>query len=200
MDEMTKKQLEMYNQIGKIRSELLNIMSEYWERYSAFNTWQFWIKVALLILPLIILYFAIDRRRMYQLGFYGFAVHTTAIYIDAIMNRLGFWDYPHFLTPLMPINVSIGASLLPVIFMLIYQQTLNKGKNYFLYMIGASFIMGLGFKPLMSWLGLFEINTDKFTYFGITIKYICIGIIALLLSKLFDSVQQKYLEKSEPVN
>ncbi|WP_235801514.1 DUF2781 domain-containing protein [Heyndrickxia acidiproducens] len=65
-----------------IQTHLLNTGTDYWEKYSSFNTWQFWLTIAFLLLPLIALYFFIDRKRALPLGFsdltfmYGFLTST----------------------------------------------------------------------------------------------------------------------------
>lgn len=49
--------------------EVNQLQLEYWKSFSYFDTWQFWIVVIALILPIIILFFSIDKRKMLLLGF-----------------------------------------------------------------------------------------------------------------------------------
>jgi len=41
----------------------------YWYQYSNLSTWQFWINVFAVILSLVVLYFFIDRRHVFLVGF-----------------------------------------------------------------------------------------------------------------------------------
>ncbi|EOW8912860.1 hypothetical protein ACOVAE_003086, partial [Listeria monocytogenes] len=70
----------------KIIEDYENLMSEgidYWARFSNLDTWQFWVNVVFLILPLIVIWFSIDKKRALLLGFYGFNVHVWFTYIDS---------------------------------------------------------------------------------------------------------------------
>lgn len=54
----------------KIIEDYENLMSEgidYWARFSNLDTWQFWVNVVFLILPLIVIWFSINRRILWVL-------------------------------------------------------------------------------------------------------------------------------------
>ncbi|MRX73843.1 hypothetical protein GJU40_17000 [Bacillus lacus] len=122
---------------------------DYWFDHSGPDTWQFWVNVFFLISPLILLYFKIDRSKIFIAGFYGFAVHIIFSYFDLILVRWGYISYPYQSIPHLPSNFALDVSLIPVLAILLYQWTYREKKNYYLYFPllagGLSFL----FKPIL---------------------------------------------------
>ncbi|WP_053601123.1 CBO0543 family protein [Bacillus sp. FJAT-18017] len=130
---MPDKQQDMINNIESLEKSLTEVWNTYWREYSSFDSLQFWVNAALLIVPLILLFFTIDRKRAFLLGFYGFCVHFIFTYIDAYNSTHGKVFYPYKVFPILPSSFTLDVSLIPVVFMLTYQWTLNRNKNYYLY-------------------------------------------------------------------
>lgn len=149
---------EYWAQINDKSEELNSIISSYWNTYSNMGTWQFWMVVSFLVLPLILLYFTVDKKRMFELFFFGYTVHMLWTYIDLALERYGYFIHTYFLTPVFPMALSMTASALPVGFLLIYQYCTNKKKNFYLYTLLLSAVFAFGFASLESQLGLLEFN------------------------------------------
>jgi hypothetical protein len=149
---------EYWEQIKDKSEELNSIISSYWSTYSNMGTWQFWMVVSFLVLPLILLYFTVDRKRMFELFFFGYTVHMLWTYIDLALERYGYFIHTYFLTPVFPMALSMTASALPVGFLLIYQYCTNKKKNFYLYTLLLSAVFAFGFASLEYRLGLSEFN------------------------------------------
>lgn len=177
-------QKEYLNQIQNNIESLKEIGINYWLHYSSFNTWPFWINLFMLIFPLIVLYFKIDRRKIFLLGFYGFAVHILFTYIDGIGTNLGYWLYPYKLVPLMPINFMLDVSLVPVAYMLIYQWTLNNKKNYYLYIFILCLFFSFILKPIMVMHNYFQFGKGA-NYFHLLIGYIICGLFSKWVVNFF---------------
>ena len=146
---MGKEQLGAFNHLVEIRRELTTMEIKYWNQYSSYNDWHFWFMVVLFILPLIVLFLFIDRRRMFQLGFFGYGIHILQAYADIATAHLGMWAYPYKLIPLYPISFALDASLIPVTFMLVYQWTLNRKKNFYLYATMPALFFSFIAKPFL---------------------------------------------------
>src|SRR5690606_24625126 len=56
---------------------------DHWLSYSHMGAWQFWVCVAALLLPLVVLLMRLDRRRTFQILFFGFVIHALMNYIDS---------------------------------------------------------------------------------------------------------------------
>lgn len=67
---------QLYQRIYKLREQLSGAYSEYWQHFSDVSTWYFWFNLASIVIPFIILYFAIDRGRLFEISFYGYSVHV----------------------------------------------------------------------------------------------------------------------------
>jgi len=77
--------------------------------------------LAVLIIPWIVWWILVDKKRLGEIVLFGLFIALTATLLDAIGNELTLWAYPHVLFPYVPRLCSVDFSLLPVMFMLIYQ-------------------------------------------------------------------------------
>ncbi|CAM5408437.1 MULTISPECIES: hypothetical protein [Niallia] len=123
---------EYWDKINEINGQLHSLYSSYWDKYSDFATWQFWIILLSLLVPLIILYFMVDRRRLFEILFFGYTVHLLWAYIDLALSRTNYLTHTYFLTPMLPNALNITGSFLPVGFMLVYQYATNRKKNFYI--------------------------------------------------------------------
>lgn len=189
-----KEQLEILNEIATKQEKATQTLLEYWELYSHMGTWQFWfIFILLLTLPLIVLYFTIDRRRIFLIGFYGFSINVWFTFADLIGTRLGWWEYPYMLIPFTPSFFSINSAVVPVVFMLFYQWSLNQNKNFYLYSLVASLIFSFGFNPLLVSLDFFRLNKGV-NYFHLLLIYIGVFLLSKLITSVFLNMQKNQKE------
>ncbi|RFU60989.1 hypothetical protein D0466_19900 [Peribacillus glennii] len=175
-----------------MQEEVTHLQEEYWFLHSNIDSWQFWVMLLMLVIPLIVLYFAIDKRKdkLFLILFYGFNIHVWFTYIDSIGVRHGYWTYPYYLTPYFPFSFSLDSSLIPVAFLLVYQWTLNYNKNFYLYSIGLSIIIAFGLKPLLDSANLFELNKGM-NYFYLFLLYCFIFILSKLIIEIFLKIQKR---------
>ncbi len=181
---MNPEQAEYLGRLTQMQDNLTNAWRDYWYQYSNAGTWQFWFILGMLVLPLVVLYFTLDRDKALQIGFYGFNVHMWFTYIDAIGIRLVRWEYPYRITPIVPVSLALDASLIPVIYMLVYQWTRNHRKNYYVYLTVVSLLLSFVFKPILTALDLFELYKGT-TYFHLFIGYMVTGLISKWITNLF---------------
>ncbi|WP_078594830.1 CBO0543 family protein [Evansella clarkii] len=183
-----------FNELVSMQKKLTEEGIAYWQLYSDFSSWQFWVCLLILLGPLIVVYFTIDREKIYLISFYGFAVHVLFAYTDQIGIRLGLWGYPYQVLPFIP-SVSLDAALIPVAVMLVYQWTINNNKSFYLYAFITALIFGFGFKPILVINGLFE-RFQWVNYFHIFLIYIVLFLAAYFLTKLFAWMQKQTKENS----
>ncbi|WP_284641166.1 CBO0543 family protein [Paenibacillus silviterrae] len=184
---MTQTQADYFHNIVSTQERLTREGVNYWSLYSNFTTWQFWTILAMLIIPLILVYRFIDRTKIYQIAFFGFATHVLFAYTDVFGIRYGLWGYPYQVIPFLP-SVSLDAALIPVAIMFVYQWTLKRGKNFHLYAVLTALAFGFGFKPLLVMFGLFE-KYKWVNYFIIFLIYITLYEAAYLLTSLFSKMK-----------
>lgn len=185
---MTEKQAEMLKQVRETTKEASDLSMKYWKEYSNIDSFQFWLVVMTLIIPLIILLWKIDRRKMLLLGFFGLNYHIWFAYCNAGGIRRGLWEYPYEILPIMP-SFSLDAALIPVSYILLYQWTLNHKKNFYLYTLILSIIFAFVMKPILVHFDFFHMF--KFVnYFIIFLFYFGIAIVAKIITNVFIKLQK----------
>jgi hypothetical protein len=173
------------NQINTIRdtqSFLTDHLVEYWRIFSSFHTWPFWLNIAMLILPLVFLYFYMDRTLRFRLAVYGLSTAGMIHYFDNYFVMRGYWFYLHQIIPLPPSSLAISVSL-PVLLLFAYQYSLKNKRNYWLCMIPMTAMIAFIFKPIMVMIGFLEI------YKGFHVFHVFVlGLIVITAAKLLMNV------------
>ncbi len=111
---------------------------------SNIGTWYFWFNIACFILPLIILIIVIDRKRIFEICFYGYFVHILASRVDSFLESNNYLVHPHSLTYLLPSDVTVTSVVLPVSFIFIYQYCTNQKKNFYFHALLLSLVISYG--------------------------------------------------------
>lgn len=187
---MTRDQQERLDDILSQQDQVVRMWMDYWKDFSNWETWQFWAIVLMLIVPLIIIYFAIDKNKVFQIGFYGFNIHAWFTYSDTIAMRTSHVTYPFQAIPVLPVNFALDASFVPVSFMLLYQWCINHNKNVFLYGMILSAFFAFIFKPLLVLVNLMQINKG-FNYIYLFLNYVVILFLAVVITKVFTHINRK---------
>ncbi|WP_235991868.1 CBO0543 family protein [Metabacillus schmidteae] len=187
---LPQEQLDQLHELKSTQEKVSNDWIDYWFEYSSFDTWQFWVNVSFIIIPLIVLYIFIDKKRVFLLGFYGFNIHVWMVYTDAIGTRYNFFEYPYKAVPFLPIHVGIDTSLVPVLFILLYQWILHKKKNFYLYNLGLILFLSFIFKPIIVSHHLFHLkNGANFLY--IFLLYVIVVLISRAITNVFIYLHSK---------
>lgn len=190
---MSESQAESLSELRSLQVQLTEQWVNYWQEFAHLGTWQFWVNSFLFILPLILLYFLIDRRKALLLGFYGLNVHVWMTYIHLFGAKLGYWDYPHPLFPFIPTGIEVDASFIPVAFMFVYQWTLNHQKNYYIYSFILSLVVAFIFKPIMVSLDLFGLYKGV-NYFHLLLALMVIFLISKCITNIFVYFQKQEMK------
>lgn len=187
---LTEKRIEEFNQIAETIKGAHKDLFDYWIDYSLYASFEYWLEFALFILPLIFLYFKIDKTKIFHIGFYGYSVHMIAHYIDMVVKEMGFRNHPIQLIPFIP-GFAFDSSFIPVIFMLVYQWTLNNNKNYYIYSGITALLFSFILSPLFVSIDLIRIY-GKTNYFHVFLGYSIVVIGAKLIVDVFLWTERKY--------
>jgi hypothetical protein len=182
--------------LEKLEAETAKSWLDYWQHYSDFSTWQFWFILALFTVPLIFIWFFLDRTRPFYLGFYGFAVHIFFTYMDALGSTRAYWTYPYNLIPFLPSNIALDTSLVPTLYIFGYQWAMKHKKSYYLPMIIISAFMAFIFKPIITVMGLFQMH-HWVRYYHLFFIYVLVGIIAKIIADVFTYLKDHPRAKNE---
>lgn len=187
---MEENRIKDFDQIVKMGKEGQKALNDYWVEYSIYNSFEYWFMVMLFIVPLIVLFFKIDKRKLFFMGFYGYSIHMLFGYIDLYNKNSGVLNYPFPMIPAVP-GISLDSSFVPVTFMLVYQWTLNHKKNYYVYTVLTSAVLAFVFKPLLIGLGLFKLYGST-NYFFLFICYLIVIILAKVITDVFLWTERKF--------
>lgn len=185
MDERVKQ----FDKIVEMTRELQKDLTEYFLNYKLYASFEYWMMIAILLAPLVFIMLKIDKKKILQIGFYGYGIHIFISYLDLYGRSSGYWNYPFPVIPELP-GLSLDSSLIPVAYMLMYQWTINRKKNYYIYAIVLSGGFAFVFKPMLVGIGLFKLY--GINYFHILIVYIIPAILSKLITDLFLWLQKKY--------
>jgi hypothetical protein len=181
---------EYWNRLYEAGDELNSIFHSYWVDYSNLNTWQFWVVLILLVAPLILLFFTVDRSRIFELFFFGYSVHIFWTYVDVPLERYGYFVHQYFILPLFPYSLNMTASVLPVSFLLLYQYCTNRKKNFLLYAALMSAVFTFVLAPLESYFGLLELRRGM-TYFYVFLIDLGIVYFSYFFTQMLKGVHDR---------
>ncbi len=190
MISLSNTRLEQFDKAVQLREDSTDLFIQIWKEYHLYSTLEFWIMVSVLVVPLVILFFKIDKSKIFLIGFYGYSVHVILAYGDIYGMNAGYWHYPFQLLPALP-SLSVDASIVPVGCMLMYQWTLNHNKNYYIYAVLTAGGFALVFKPLLVGLGLFKLY-GKANYIYLFVGYVLLLLTAKFVTNVFLWAQKRY--------
>lgn len=180
---------ELYYEIYKKKEQLGDLIAEHWKLYSNVDTWFFWFNLMTVLIPLIILFFAVDRKRLFEISFFGYSVHVLWTMMDGYLTGNNYFNHPHSLSYLLPQGITVTAVLFPVIFMLLYQYCTNNGKKFYIYSIIGAFIFAFGFGSFAESFELLRMHKGMNLMYLFLIDIVII-FIALGMTKFFHKMKQ----------
>ena len=149
------------DEIFKLYHELNKRLYTIWKNEILF-TWQWWLLLALSVLPWIIWYLIRDKESTGRLLYAGFCVMVISTFLDFIGIAAGLWEYPLKLIPFIQSLAPWNVTLLPVVTMITLQfmPRIRPLIKAVIYSASGSFIL----QPVSQWLGLYKPNGWKDYY------------------------------------
>jgi len=190
---MANSQNELINQFRELGKVVDNLSVDYWTEYASFNTWQFWLNLIFLFVPLLVLLRFIDRSQIFRILFFGFTIHALMNYFDSIAVGKGFVFHPYPIFPLFDINLSVNTSFIPVTFMLFYQYGVNKKKNMYIVGLVAALFTGIILGSLDDAIDLLRVYKGTNIFFIFLVDYIEF-LLAYWLTCFFNRMRKKQEE------
>ncbi len=180
----------IYNEIQTIHEQLSDLRLEYFLNQNLF-TFQWWILLIALIVPWIIWWKFVDRKRIFRILLYGALLMNLVIMLDDLGVENHLWSYPYQLVPMMPRLVAIDQGIIVVFHMFLYQY-FGKWKTFILANAILAFVFSFIFEPLTVWLGIYEMENWRYMYsFPIYI------LKAILIKWLVDGLLHRKKVSSE---
>ncbi|MBT2692796.1 hypothetical protein [Bacillus sp. ISL-55] len=182
--------LSRFDKIVEMGKEGQKALNEYWWDYALYNSFEYWLMVLFLVAPLVFLFIKINKNKLFQILFYGYSIHVSFGYEDLFGRNMGYWNYPIPVIPVLP-GISLDSSLIPIIFIFVYQSSMTSNKKYYLYATITSVILSFVFKPMLVGLGLFRMY-GSINYFHLFISYVSVFIFAKVMTDLFLWIKKRH--------
>lgn len=161
----------MAERMMDLQEELLSLRISDWN--DKVFSWQWAFLALMLILPWIIWWKIVDRRRIAEIFSLGLLVSLISSLLNGNGLNLLLWSYPYKLLPFSPRAYSFSLSVIPVTFMLLYQY-LPKLRSF---VVGTALIAGTTafiVQPLLSLAGIYKLM--KWNYFYSFLVLLSMGI------------------------
>lgn len=151
-----------YQEVIEVRRELQRLSLEHWLQDDIYK-WTWWLNVVLTIVPWIIWWKLVDRKRVFEIMVYGLLVAMTATLMDTWGTQAVLWGYPDVMIPFITRFFPIDYVLIPVIYMLIYQY-FSDWKPFIIANLITAAVFAFVLESVMKWLGLYEMYIWRHIY------------------------------------
>jgi hypothetical protein len=165
----------------------LQLSYDYWIQHALF-TWQWWLLLFILLIPWYFWWRMVDKRRLLEIWCYGTMTFITVIGADTTGVDHGYWMYPIRLAPKFPYILPVDITILPIIFMLVY-QSYPQWKAFIIASIIMAACLAFIAEPILVWMGVYELLTWKY-YYSFPI-YILFAVTLKFIMETIKSLQQK---------
>ncbi|MEN6459979.1 MAG: CBO0543 family protein [Syntrophomonas sp.] len=119
------------------------------------HKWTWWLNLAVTVIPIIILWKVLDRRRFLEIIVFGMLMAMLATFLDALGITYSLWNYPDRFVPVSPRLIPIDFVALPFLYMLVYQR-FTSWKSYMAANLVLAAVFSFVLEPLLVWLNLYE--------------------------------------------
>ncbi|MBP2642479.1 MAG: hypothetical protein H6Q67_366 [Firmicutes bacterium] len=153
-----------------------------------FGSGHWWALLAFTIIPWLLWTKVAARKQIHELMLFGLFVILSSLTLDELGFELTLWSYPFSLIPVFPRLASADYTMLPVIYMLIYQY-FPTWKSFFWASVMIAFIFAIIAEPILVRLGFYVLI--KWTYWASFLVYIPLGLLARWITRLLMDSSQK---------
>ena len=144
----------------------------HWFQFEVF-TWNWWVLVAFIFIPLMIWIKVHDRTKLLELLLVWTLVIIPTSYLDAVGVDLKFWAYPVQFLPITPRAIPFDIFMVGITYMLLYQY-FNEWKSYIMALIIMALTFAFIGEPISIYLSL--VYYIKWEYYYSFLYYIVLGI------------------------
>jgi hypothetical protein len=109
-----------FEEVQEAREKFSDLAYQHWLHDDLF-TWKWYLLLLLAIIPWIIWWFLVDKKRLPEIVLYGSLIMIPTYVLDNIGTDLMWWEYPDKLFQMIPPLVPADLTLVPCSMMLIFQ-------------------------------------------------------------------------------
>jgi len=178
-----------FEQVLDAEEKVTQIEYMHWIKNEVF-TFQFWLLVAMLIVPWIIWWKLVDKKKFLEISIYGLLVITVVTFLDEVGCQLNLWEYRFDIEPLFPRLIPMNFAMFPVGYTLVYQY-FPKWKSFIIANIVTGALFAFVGEPIFIAIKIYVLLGWKHIYsFPI---YIVIAIALKALTQLIMKIHRRAL-------
>jgi hypothetical protein len=180
------KRVPIFEEMQGVQSAADKADRAFWFNSVVFS-YQWWILVGLTMIPYIVWWKVVDRKRFFEIATYGLLIMMLSGLLDAIGVETDAWDYKYDLVPLLDVFIVYDISVLPVSYMLIYQYFYTWQSFAIAHAVLAVVFAFLS-EPLLTWLDIYQPIAWNHTYSAV--GYFCLAmLVRWIMGKLLHKIQ-----------
>jgi hypothetical protein len=181
------QQIPSFDQILNAQNYTIQLQVQHWLKYELFTP-QACLLLVMLILPWFIWWPLVDKRRFLEIIFYGLLVCTVVTSLDEIGCQLNLWEYRYDIEPLFPRLIPMNFTILPIVYMLIYQY-FPRWKPFIAVNVIVAALTAFVGEPIFAWTGIYVMLAWRHIYsFPI---YIILAVVFKAVLSWVINVQQR---------
>ena len=151
-----------YEEIREVNHHLQEMRKAYWLHHDLFS-FQWWLLLLALILPWILWWKFVDRKRIDHILLFGSLLMVVIILLDDMGMELHLWSYPYQLIQIISRLIAVDQGIIVVAHMFLYQY-FPSWKKFLLANIIMAAIFTFIFEPLTVWLGIYKLENWHYIY------------------------------------
>lgn len=175
-------------QIMELQRQVLALRISDW--YDKVVSWQYALLIVLLLVPWIIWWKLVDRKRIIEIFAFGLLVSTVSSFFNSNGLTLMLWSYPYHLLPFSPRAYSFSLAVIPVAFMLIYQY-FPKRTAFAVAITVLSAATAFIVQPLLKLANIYKLINWNYFY-----SFLALLMIASISGIIHHLVMQRALKKA----
>ncbi|MFB5193113.1 CBO0543 family protein [Alicyclobacillus fastidiosus] len=170
-----------YKNIYEATKRFRDVRMDHWLHHDLFSL-QWWLLLALTIVPWFIWWKLADKQRLLELMCYGTLIAAICIALDAIGTVNLWWMYRSELIIQFPGLLVADISDIPVVFMLVYQYC-STWKSFIIAMVFVSIAFAFVIEPLFMRVQLYNPLSWEYVYSFLVYMFMAM-LIRLMVMKL----------------
>ncbi|WP_101845444.1 CBO0543 family protein [Halobacillus sp. Marseille-P3879] len=172
---------ETYEKIRNMHEQLTEMRYDYWISYNVF-TFQWWLLLIVLIIPWIVWWKLVDKRRLNHILLFGTILMIFIIMLDDFGLEQHLWSYPYLLTSVPTRLLPVDQGIMIVAHMLVYQY-FPRWKKFIIANAVMAVIFTFIFEPLSVWLGIYQLENWRHIY-SLPIYFLKVVLIKWLVDEV----------------
>ena len=153
---------QMFQEIITRKMQLLKLTNDYFSTYVLF-TWQWWLLLFLTIIPWIIWWKLVDKKRLVEISLFGFFIFLWVVLSDIAGVTYGLWDYPIGLVPGAGFSITADLTVFTLSHMLVYQY-FPTWKGYAIANLVYALVFAMILEPIAIHIDLYVMLKWKHIY------------------------------------